>query len=211
LAAIASDLSISLSPAIVQVVPECQVMWTPFSYFFSSLCPNPAPSVQHVHSVLQQLYATNPPQSFLLPASVCILDTVKGVYVGFSVATPPKYRAATYKAIYQGMPKPLQQVVSQWLTHSPKNEFDAATDGTGDWLQQYLSETVRTAFVYQLNWNSPQLSTFLAPHGLCTTCASVFRALLHKQINPHRVSSANYLLHCAEWEAVVHLVSSNEQ
>jgi tetratricopeptide (TPR) repeat protein len=164
-------------------------IWSPFSHFMSLLCPNPAPTVGIVTEMLLKLYESSAPMSALLPATVCIIDTDAGAYFGFTVAVPPKYRSTIYERIMNVLPTELAQIVKSWTDQQqvPK-----------------MPEIRNKMHVYRLNWTATSKEMFLVAQGMCMTCHTLFGPSGFSTEKSSQ-TTANYILHCAEWEAITRM------
>jgi hypothetical protein len=126
----------------------------------------------------------------LMPSSVCIVSTAKGIFVGFSLAVPYKYRSFMYKSIFHSLPDPLQSAIQQW--------HQADFHG----LNSLVGNTILDVHTYQLDWRATTCGNFIVQKGLCATCRQMFPFLQAFTKGSPQIVTANYLLHCAEWEAV---------
>ncbi len=179
---------------------EYKSVWSPFSYFFSHILPNPK-STEDIQNMLHKLHSTKPQMSPLLPSVVCILESSMGIFVGFTLAVPPKYRQRAYQSIFENLPSPLQVICHQWTSNTNvTTEMQQKIES----LQEWLKQTVKRQVIYTISWNS-ESNAFLTERGMCVTCHTVFSGLQQKVLKPG-TSTANYLMHCAEWEAVAKLL-----
>lgn len=181
------------------------LIWSPFSYLFDSMLNNNEKFDEF--DTLNWIYRNVPCEnSCLLPATMCVLTTSidNKKFIGFSMATVPALKHYQYQKTMSQLPSILKHELYLFRTHSGHTNSE---------FQKLLLNHIDTVSTYRIDWkqsfNTNCQQLIVSPRGMCQTCCNIFYSLNTKCNTFDKTDSArNYVLKCAEWEAITRFVNS---
>ena len=191
---------------------EIKYQWTPFSYLFESIFKSNSYNndIFSLFNILNKIKMTlkenNLDETYLLPSTICVLLTNNNcMYYGFSNTTIPFLRVSTYKNIYNKLPIIMKKEVDNYLNNNNDNDINYNKSK----LQLILNKNVNKIECFGLNWKMEydKNNNWIVQRGMCLTCKTIFKGLQEKS-NYNYSNSSNYILQCAEWEAITKLCLS---